>query len=92
MKFRIWELEMKSRGDYYPFRIDKSYDVFSLYYDDDYINGKTGVFDDDLNDAKELPNLCFSIFEDFCLRVSRIISISPIMCLKLRLKAFSFVI
>ena len=63
-KFRIWELEMKLRGDYYPFRIDKSYDVFSLYYDDDYINGKTGVFDDDLNDAKELPNLCFSIFEE----------------------------
>jgi hypothetical protein len=63
-KFEIWKLQMKLRDNYYPFSIDKYYEVFSLYYDDEYINGKTGVLDDDLNDAKELPNLCFSIFEE----------------------------
>ena len=60
----IWERQMKSRDNYYPFDLDKHYEVFTLYYDDEYVNRQTGVMNDVLNDAKELPNDCFSMFYD----------------------------
>ena len=44
------------------FNIEKSYEVFSLYYDDQYINEQTGVLLDVPNKSEQFKRICWKIF------------------------------